>query len=79
MRTNEIRDRIKARMKDFEKRDPRKFPQLYIKILSRRRPSGIVYLVRGQDFSDEIDSFNSIAQLGMIVETICKEYRVKTP
>ena len=79
MRTKEIRDRIKEKMQDFAKKDPRKFPQLYIKILSRRRPSGIVYLVRGQDYSDEIDSFNSIAQLGIIVETICKEYRVKSP
>lgn len=79
MNTTQIRNRIRKRMRTFTKRDPRKFPQLYIKFLSRTRPSGIVYLIRGQDVSDEIDSFNSIPQLGMIIETICKEYRAKTP
>ena len=49
MKTKAIKDNIRQKMKDFTKRDPRKFPQIFIKVLSRRRPSGVVYLVRGKE------------------------------
>ena len=79
MKTREVRDRIKKNMQSFVRKDPRKFPDLAIHILSRTRPSGLVYLIRGDDWSKQIESFNSIAELGVIIETVCREYRAKSP
>ena len=79
MKTKEVRDRIKKNMTSFAQKDQRKFPDLAIHILSRTRPSGLVYLIRGDEWSKQIESFNSFAELGMIIETVCKEYRAKSP
>lgn len=79
MRTKEVKDHIRERMASFARKDPRKFPDLLVSIVSRTRPSGHVFLVRGERRSKRIDTFNSIAELGLIIETICKEYRAKTP
>ena len=77
MKTKEIRDTIRERMRSFIKKDPRRFPDIYIHILGRRPPQqGHVYLARKGKQSNRIDTFNSITELGLIVETICQEYRM---
>ncbi len=66
-------------MEPFSKKDPRRFPDLGVHILSKTRPSGLVYLIRGDEWSKPIDSFNSMAKLAMIVETVCRVYKANSP
>ncbi len=78
MDTESFRKYIKNKIAPFAKQDPRVFPDLQIHILDNERPSGEVYLVRKGKRSARIDTFNTSGQLGMIIETVCREWR-KTP
>jgi hypothetical protein len=78
MDTEAFRKRINTRVASFAKKDPRVFPDIQIHILDNERPSGEVFLVRKGKRSPPIDNFNTSAQLGMIIETVCREWR-KTP
>ncbi|HZY95143.1 MAG TPA: hypothetical protein VFE98_09880 [Candidatus Bathyarchaeia archaeon] len=75
METKLIRDTIKKRARRFINADPKKRPNILIQILGRRPPQqGHVFLVRNGSRSIRIDTFNSITELSLIVETICQEY-----
>ncbi len=75
----EIRVRLKERVGEFAEEDPRDYPNLWIRIVDRRRPSGFIYLVGSGvgkiEHSRKLDTFNGGTQLGLLVETICREWR----
>jgi hypothetical protein len=75
MNTASFRKHIKDQITEYAKKDRRTFPDIQIHIFSNRRPAGEVYLVRKGKRSSVIDNFNTSAQLGMIIETICREWR----
>jgi hypothetical protein len=78
MDTQAFRKEIRTKVSAFAKKDPRVFPDIQIHIFDNERPSGEIYLLRKGKRSSRIDTFNTSGQLGMIIETVCKEWR-KTP
>ncbi len=79
MNTEAFRTHIKNKVTAFAKKDPRVFPDIQIHIFDNERPSGEVFLLRKGKRSDRIDTFNTSGQLGMIIETVCKEWRKIPP
>jgi hypothetical protein len=75
----EIRARLKETVNKFAERDPRSYPDLWLHIVDRRRPSGRIYLVGtgvGKiEHSKKLETFNGGSQLGLLVETICREWK----
>ncbi len=74
----EIRSNIKGKVLDFAREDPREYPNIWIQIIDRKRPSGHVYLMGGvgtSRLSEKLDTFNGPAQLGLLVEILCHEWR----
>ena len=76
---SEIRAHLKDAINQFASEDPRRYPDLWIHIVDRRRPSGHIYLVEtgiGKiKHSKKLETFNGGSQLGLLVETICREWR----
>ncbi len=75
MDTVAFRKHIRKRIWDFAKKDPRTFPDILIHVMNNKRPAGEVYLFRRGKRSDRIDTFNTSGQLGIIIETVCREWR----
>jgi hypothetical protein len=75
MDTEKFRKQIRGRISAFASKDERTFPDILIHVMSNKRPSGEVYLYRKGKRSNRIDVFNTSGQLGMIIETILREWR----
>ena len=75
MDTEKFRKQIRRKITTFASRDERTFPDVLIHIMNNKRPSGEIYLYRKGKRSNRIDVFNTSGQLGIIIETILREWR----